>query len=872
MSVNRIPWGVAARGDRLEVCVLIAGYPDPIVPAGVTLTDVVWTGDPDPAWHPGTSGLTSRPWLAVPSGRPDDPPHLVVGEKLSPVKGTVDVEPLQLSLHDPAGAVTALLASRDAMPATPITETLTAASTGPLRVLSTSGFPSSGDLYLGREVIAYSGKTADTFTGLTRARHGTTAQDHRWVSSQIRPSAYADAPGGAPTLPGLLGRRVTVWLLRFTGATTATDPSLMFDGRAGAGASLRGAGWAIPVDHALAALAQELRAVPLTFSGYHHQTTFARGFAAQEPDRTGHPLWIRWNGRNALLNGRAGDPDADGWHPTPGAFVDAFRRGLLDAGLGSDVSLAVGADGSVSIGATNGGPSQLLVHAGWPAPDGNFYASAEDTAAAHRTPPMPPAYVPLQGTVRLTDREAGQVPTLPSGLPADMAARYAVVVGEGDELQAAAVDEVLSGPAGIRVSPLRGGRIVLLEPTGATVGIAVSYSTWWQAWRGGVLPLWDNVQGTNGVADSFDWARTYAVAARAAAANPFIPRPRDYLLVPGDKLSEALANELRLTGLCVTTWRGRIACVRVAEVAATEPLAAQIPRGDLLQEEPAVTEVGDGLATAFVFHVPGQGTVRAVDVAAEAEHGAGDAIEVDASAVRLDGFSIDAEWERIAQAGMTVLGPVRRPYRVATVIVPAAYAGVELGQVVTVDEWLLPDGQGGRGLAGVPCVVVGRRLSLTEARVELDLRLSAAGLTGYAPEALVGSISGAVVTVDTSYLGSDQGPHGFADDLLEDDANARADGGASTFTAGDEVQLLELDTATPAAPFRATVLSVSSTSITLDASPGATWATRASTPGRVMLAFAPFSDATASQRRFAFLADSATHLIDGTTRARRYAP
>lgn len=868
--VNRIPWGVAARGDRLELCVLIAGYPDPIVPPGVALTAVAWSGDPDRAWHPGETGFTSRPWLDVPTGRPDDPPHLVLAEKLSPVRGTVDVEPLQLSLADPAGAVTELLASRDAMPATPLSATLTAASTGPLEVLSTEGFPSSGEVYLGREVIAYSGKTSTSFTGLTRARHGTTAQDHRWVSSQIRPSAYGNVPG-AVTLPGLLGRRITVWLLRFTSSTTATDPSLMFDGRAGAGASLRGAGWAVPVQHALAALSQELRAVPLTFSGYHHQSTLGRGVTALEPAGEG-PLEIRWRDRNALLNGRAGDPDADGWHASPEAFLDAFRRGLLDAGLGSDVSLARGADGSLSVGATNGGPSQLLVYCGWPQPGGNQYRSATDTAAAHRTPPMPPAYVPLEGTVRLTAREAGQVPTLPSGLPSDMQARYAVVIGEGDELRAATIEQVYSSPPGIRVAQLRGGRVVLLEPTGATVGIAVSYGNWWQAWESGVLPLWDNVQGINGATDSFDWARVRTVADRAANANPFIPRPRDYLLAPGDELLAALANELRLTGLCLTTWRGRVACVRVVEVAATEPLAAQIPREDLLEGDPAVTEVGDGLATVFVFTVPGQGTVRAVDVAAEAEHGAGDAIEVDASAVRLDGFSIDARWSQIAQAGMTVLGPHRHPYRIATVALPVAYAGVELGQVVTLDEWLLPTGEGTRGLAGVPCVVVGRRLHLTEAKVELDLRLSAAGLAGYAPEALVSAISGATLTVDTTYLGPGQGPHGFADSYLADDASVRADGGAGTFTAGDEVQLLELDTATPAAPFRATVLSVSSTSVVLDASPGATWATRASTPGKVLLAFAPYADATASQRRYAFLADSSTHLIGGTTRARRYAP
>ena len=39
-----------------------------------------------------------------------------------------------------------------------------------------------------------------------------------------------------------------------------------------------------------------------------------------------------------------------------------------------------------------------------------------------------------------------------------------------------------------------------------------------------------------------------------------------------------------------------------------------------------------------------------------------------------------------------------------------------------------------------------------------------------------------------------------------------------------------------------------------------------------MLAFAPYADATAAQRRYCYLADASTHLINATTRARRYAP
>ena len=42
-------------------------------------------------------------------------------------------------------------------------------------VASTDGFDDSGFIRIGTEVIAYTGKTATTFTGLTRGSAGTTA-------------------------------------------------------------------------------------------------------------------------------------------------------------------------------------------------------------------------------------------------------------------------------------------------------------------------------------------------------------------------------------------------------------------------------------------------------------------------------------------------------------------------------------------------------------------------------------------------------------------------------------------------------------------------------------------------------------------------
>lgn len=47
-----------------------------------------------------------------------------------------------------------------------------------ITVFNTGGFPSAGKLYIGNEVVYYTGKTTTTFTGITRGEKGTQAQNH----------------------------------------------------------------------------------------------------------------------------------------------------------------------------------------------------------------------------------------------------------------------------------------------------------------------------------------------------------------------------------------------------------------------------------------------------------------------------------------------------------------------------------------------------------------------------------------------------------------------------------------------------------------------------------------------------------------------
>jgi hypothetical protein len=57
-------------------------------------------------------------------------------------------------------------------------------------VASTADFPSSGSLLIGHELIKYTGKTATTFTGLTRSHAGSTAESHGAGVSVIGVTVY----------------------------------------------------------------------------------------------------------------------------------------------------------------------------------------------------------------------------------------------------------------------------------------------------------------------------------------------------------------------------------------------------------------------------------------------------------------------------------------------------------------------------------------------------------------------------------------------------------------------------------------------------------------------------------------------------------
>lgn len=134
---------------------------------------------------------------------------------------TIESEGFTVRLADKLGKITESLGKVPSVFASLVSDLSAAATTA--TVDSTADFPSSGVVHIGTEAIKYSGKTATTFTGLTRGAWGTIAQKH------VVPGGEGRLYPLVTTIPqGLRGRRVYLYVYTNKAAADSAgnpDPS-----------------------------------------------------------------------------------------------------------------------------------------------------------------------------------------------------------------------------------------------------------------------------------------------------------------------------------------------------------------------------------------------------------------------------------------------------------------------------------------------------------------------------------------------------------------------------------------------------------------------------------------------------------------------
>ena len=890
MTLHRTDWAAAAAsGARVGRCVLIAGLPWAIVPEGQEVTAVTWTDAEDPAWH-ATNSPTCKAWLLMRSKHGDGVPQLAWEESASPVQGTVDVGSLRLWLSAPGDAPLATLGARDAIPFTRLDGTHSASATT-LNVESTAAFASAGAVHLGRERITYSGKTATTLTGCARGTAGTRARAYPSATTTHR-VYYA---GSDERLPALKGRRCTVWLYLLSETGEATDPTLVYDGRIAGGAGVLESGaWELVLEHALTALDTETEPPTIPLYGYAHGNAPRSTSVTSQSGGRYIPLIAWWvdpagTTRQLTLNEASADPDNGGWSETRERYLERWNRA---ANAGSyQIAAQLLPSGILQVSATDGvNDRRLSVWFGWTeltVSDPTDAGDSRDRATVYSAGAirgMPQACFWLAGKVYLDATAQALIPATPSNPLTETCEAYWTLTAERDNgvVPKGTVTSLIQVPGrsgdspthahGVYCTPIvsdagdRGDALTVLftRPTTATLGLRALGPRWWHVFRYAVLEQIDSYRGLDQVSDSIAWARIESIMRRVHGHGT----ARAYTLDLAKSALDVLRNEARLYGLALTTWHGRASVAWIRETAPSEARAAALDAGHLRRGELATTrEVSDGLATSYKLTLPSGDSLTVNDAAAIGESGAGATIEATLPEGALPegrGIGDNGLHATVRQIAAATIAPWCRTYEVVSWPGDLRLAGLQIGDVCALTEWMLPDQQAERGLEARAGTVLSIRRDFDAGTVDLRFRLSPSWIAGYAPEALVASISGAVLTLDTTTLGA----MGFADDERDDGA-ARTDGGASWFVAGDKVFLTEIDSTSPASAYQAEVLSVSGATVTLNGSPGSTWET-AATAGRVMLSYDDYATASAAQHAFAFIADRTTFEVASGVPGRRW--
>jgi hypothetical protein len=444
---------------------------------------------------------------------------------------------------------------------------------------------------------------------------------------------------------------------------------------------------------------------------------------------------------------------------------------------------------------------------------------------------------------------------------------------------------------GVSSTPIT--NVTVQQPTAATLGYFVASATWYDAiW--GLLYTMASGSAVNVTPDYFDWSQIALIA--TGVVTPFSPTRYYPVDLSQTTYMDLFKNEVRFNGLVLAPYFGRVACCRITDTAPNAATSFTVTSAMLRvgpKDEPLLptdSENSDGLLSSFNVNLLGGGSVQFNDLVDIAESGKGGSIDttfygaypgvVVTTTTRTDTgttststvvgnqntFDPTADALAFANLGQHAIGPWCSTYRVVTLPLTLAAAGVQIGDVIQISEWLLPNDEGGRGLNGAIGTVIGYRTKLfasgTGGTVDLDVRLSNPGFAGYAPELLVASIGGAggaVLTVDTSTWGA----NGFTDPTAGPAGTGFNDGGTSQFNVGDVCQLLQINSASPMTPFDCTITAVGANTITVSPAPSSPWVTLAATPLSVMLSFVnDYDSATnAGQQAWCWIGDSLTNTL-----------
>ncbi len=388
----------------------------------------------------------------------------------------------------------------------------------------------------------------------------------------------------------------------------------------------------------------------------------------------------------------------------------------------------------------------------------------------------------------------------------------------------------------------------LANPPPLKVACRVRTDHWMLGLKSSVLGLCEDAG-----ANDWDWASVYGggEAGPALRATAGLRVAREWVFDGRRTLGSVVTECCLLHGCTPVTRSGRLAIHAWGWPSARAAAVETLTSADIIGK-PTWARWGDGIANRLLLKSDAL-NVDATLQQSRARYGPGRQVSVELAGIEDQALPVDDPFAFAREvAGRLELWS--EPLGVASLTLRGAlWPTLELGAVFRVTEWMLPRGNGARGLSGTLAVVVGRTLDLGNASMKVDALLFPRVSYPYAPCGKVDSlISPTVVSLATAYVGGSSTYSGGED--------------AATFEAGDVVELVERDTAT-AWSEQLTVQSVDVAlgRVTFTSALSATAQGKIAGSAWLDLRFAGYAAVTASQAsEWMFVADDATSTIDGT--------
>lgn len=767
--------------------------------------------------HPSMATSTRKPWLKV-SGK--------LRCLSNPITGELDVSGLQCSIVDVDYGATAIFAK-----AAPFTTWLTAEispTATTMSVRSTTGWPSSGYLWIDSECIAYTGTTATTFTGLTRGSLSSLAQTH-----YIATGGAARFPEVTSSITSIAGCRARLYAYGENDDPQG-DGTQIWLGVVTRHPTLQGPTWSIYIDPITSILTKTLSADlqdPTTARGIKYDwanrlnITFRRtdtdevlSLVAPNTGTFATSGFFESNEEmcsslNAVL---AAQVTAAGWDTAFGCSIRLIASGdsTWYIGLTTDATVEVEAQSTQYVidPLFSGQPTDIDGNIALPVSGVERYwlGQAGSPVGAGSVPRgfIGQSTVGVGGSVSLADLYpinelfiAGvEVGTSVDSVSIEWAELGAYPKSESTHSVASsdtATNSLLINeafPPDASTAPVNAH--AWTAPTAPKIRLGRTYTQSGNIYTAlvriiGLAPTLLNAGAVpdlrSGDLDGTTWNLI------DGSEQPRIVRARAFTSFSDSELMEIVKNELLIAGFMMgTSSTGKIAIAPIRTTTPTEIAALTI---DTVIGTPSWEPTAYGMVNQVSFErgysaLEDDYTVSRVLVRNVAEFGRNPrprTASIEPKSIPAAGVET---LDEVMECAQRIFAAYAGPYAILNVETPlTSFNAATIGAVVSLTSTRIPDYETGTmGVTNRRCIVTGREVDLGKGTIKLRLYTSTSPTIGYAPEALITAevnASGDIwrVTLDSQYF-----PSGTtADDwfAVSDIVQARLwDSTSSTFVDG----------------------------------------------------------------------------------------